>query len=156
MFLRFRADGANEDALYEFRPDKISTKRAIIAERLYSKACGERRTWEQLKADAQQGGIAARKVALWLAMTNTHPLMRFEDIPDVDTGSLAMEYSKEELRGFRDAVARNDTMLESEKAAALAQLAIDIDEATAGSDEPDPLPDPEVAEPGKADAIAEP
>lgn len=152
MFLRFRAEGASEDALYEFRPDKTPRVRAAIAEKLYSKAAGERRTWEQLKADALQGGIAARTVALWIAMTDKHPSLRFEDLPDFDTGALVMEYSKEELRRMRGGIAESDSMLDSEKAAILAQVDRDIDTAPAGSDEPDPLPDPEVAELGKAEA----
>lgn len=146
MFLKFRADGDTEDTLYEIRFDKTPRSRAVIAEKLYSKACGERRTWEQLKADATNGSIAARSVVLWLAQSVTHPTLRFEDIPDVDTGSLGMEYSKQELRLMRGAIERNTTMLEAEKALALEQLGQAIDEAPAGSDEPDPEPDPEVEE----------
>jgi hypothetical protein len=147
MFLRYRPEGSSEDTLYEFRPDRTPTKRAIIAERLYSKAAGERRTWEQLKLDALQGGIGARRVALWIAMTDVHPMARFEDIPDFPTGALIMEYSKEELRQMRAGLEGTDSMLESEKEAALAQLDRDIEAAAAGSDEPDPEPEDE--EPGK-------
>ncbi|HCT81748.1 MAG TPA: hypothetical protein DGT23_35245 [Micromonosporaceae bacterium] len=156
MFLRFKPDGANEDTLYEFRPDKTPVNRATIAEKLYSKATGERRTWEQLKSDALQGGIAARRVALWVAMTDQHPLLRIEDIPDFQAGALVMEYSKEELRRMRAGLADSDAMLDAEKGAVLAQLDRDIETAPVGSDEPDPEPEVEVEEPGKGTVAVEP
>ncbi len=146
MFLRYHTDDA-DDALYEIRFDKVPRKRGAIAEKLYSRAVGERRTWEQLKADAQSGGLEARAVALWLAMTAQHPMMRYEDLPDFETGALELEYSKEELRQMRAMIERNTTILEGEKAIQLEQLEIAIDEAPAGSDEPDPTPDPRVEEP---------
>lgn len=145
MFLRYRADGADDDTLYEIRFDKVPRKRGAIAEKLYSRAIGERRTWEQLKADAQSGGIEARVVALWLAMTAQHPMMRYEDLPDFDTGALALEYSKQEMRQVRAQIERNTTILEAEKAMQLEQMEIEIEQAPAGSDEPDP--EPAVAEP---------
>lgn len=150
MFLRYKVDGEPGDNLYEVRPDKTPRKRAAIAEKLYSRAVGERRTWEQLKADAVNGGIEARSVLLWVAMTATHPTMRFEDIPDFEVGALELEYSRQELRDMRDGLARSDVMLENEKNAALSQLAEAIETAPVGSDEPDPEPDPAIEEPGKA------
>lgn len=155
MFLRYREEGSTEDTLYEFRPDKTPVNRATIAEKLYSKAVGERRTWEQLKADALQGGIAARRVALWIAMTDQHPMLRFGDIPDFETGALIMEYSREELRRMLDGLAKSDSLFEGEKTAILEQLERDIESAPVGSDEPEPAPDPEVDEPGKAEPTAE-
>lgn len=151
MFLRYRADGETEDTLLEFRPDKTLKSRAVIAEKLYSKLLGQRGNWEQLKADAIGGGIAARTVALWLAMTVKHPLLRFEDIPDFETGQLGLEYSRQELRLLRKGIEDNDTMLESEKAAQLAQVDREIADAPVGSDEPEPEPEPAIEEPGKAD-----
>jgi len=148
MFLRYRPEGATEDTLYEFRPDRTPTNRAIIAEKLYSKLAGERRTWEQLKVEAMQGGIAARQVALWIAITDIHPMHRFEDLPILPAGALTLEYSKEELRRMRAGLEANDAMLESEKAAALAQLALEIDAAEVGSDEPDPEPEDESGKAG--------
>ncbi len=82
-------------------------------------------------------------------MTDQHPMMRFEDIPNFPVGALVMEYSKEELRQMTAALRTSDAMLESEKDMALSQLERDIEAATAGSDEPDP--GPETEEPGKAD-----
>lgn len=154
MFLRYRANGADEDTLYEIRWGKIARKRAAIAEKIYSKAIGERRTWEQLKADALSGGIEARSVALWLAKTAVHPLMRYEDLEDFDTDALELEYSKEELRQMRVGLERNTTMLTAEKAIQLEQLEQAIGEAPAGSDEP--LPGPEVAEDQGKDETGEP
>ena len=156
MFLRFTPDGASEETLYEFRPDRTPWPRAADAERFYSKAVGERRTWEQLKSDALQGGIAARRAALWIAMTDTHPLLRWDDVPVFEAGQLVMEYSKEELRRMRDGLAKSDSLLEGDKAAVLEQLERDIESAPAGSDEPEPVPDPEVEEPGKAEPTGEP
>ncbi len=150
MFLRYRAEGEDQDTLYEFRPDRTPVNRATIAEKLYSRAVGERRTWEQLKSDALQGGIAARRVALWVAMTDTHPTARIEDIPDFETGQLSMEYSRDELRRMRVALAESEAMLEAEKAAVLAQLDRDITEAPVGKDEPAPAPDPQIQEPAPA------
>lgn len=147
MFLRYRADGDGADTLYEFRPEKTPWNRATIAEKLYSKAVGERRTWEQLVADALQGGIAARRVALWIAMCADHPLLRFEDIADVEVGQLSMEYSRAELRRGRDQIAAADHLLEADKAAQLAMLDREIASAPVGKDEPQPDPDPAVAEP---------
>lgn len=161
MFLRYRPDGASEDTLYEFRPDKTPTNRAIIAERLYSKLSGERRTWEQLKVEALQGGIGARRVALWIAMTDIHPMARFDDIPNFPAGALTLEYSKEELRRMRAAIETSDAMLDTEKAATLTQLTLDIEAAQAGSDEPDPEPedepgkDPSTSETGPSETSAE-
>lgn len=147
MFLRFRPDGATEDTLYEFRPDKTPWPRAAAAEKFYSKSVGERRTWEQLKADALQGGIAARRVALWIAMTDQHPLLRWDDVPTFDAGQLVMEYSRGELLKMRDSIAKSDSMFEGERDAVLTQLDSDIEKAPVGSDEPEPEPDPEIVEP---------
>jgi hypothetical protein len=92
------------------------------------------------------GSIAARKVAYWVCLTDTHPNARFEDVPDFCAGELTLEYSKQELRQMRGALEGAD-MLEAEKAAQLAGVNAAIAEATAGSDEPDPEPEPELAEP---------
>lgn len=152
MFLRYKPQGAATATDYEFRPAKTDYNRARTAEKLYSKACGERRTWEQFVADATMGSIAARKVALWIAITDRHPMTRFDDIPDFAAGELVMEYSKQELRQMRDGIEAAD-LLESEKKLQLDGLDAAIREAPAGSDEPDPEPDPEVADselaPGK-------
>jgi hypothetical protein len=148
MFILHRPAGAKEDTRYEFRPEKVLTSKASIAERLYSKACGERRTWEQLVADATQGGIAARRVVLWLAITADHPFAKFADLPDLEVGQIGMEYSKQELRLMRDGIKESTQMLDSEKEAILTQMDRQIEEAQAGSDEPDPQPELE-EEPGK-------
>lgn len=161
MLIRYKPDDGSEAKLYEIRWGKIPRSRGALAEKIYAKAIGERRTWEQLKADAIGGGLTARAVALWLAMTQEHPLLRFEDLPDCDTEAIEMEYSKEELRQMRTGLERNTTMLETERAMQLEALAIAIEEAPAGSDEPEPKPDPDVKEPadetGKApDTSGEP
>lgn len=153
MFIR------HEKTLYEFRPDKILSSRAAIAEKLYSKAVGERRTWEQFVADARGGGIAARRIALWLAMTADHPFAKFTEMPDFEVGQLSMEYSKQELRQARQAVEADMDMLEAERNVALAQIDRQIDEAEPGSDEPDPDPEPDdepPPEPGKDEPSDEP
>jgi len=154
MFLRYREEGADEDTLYEIRFDRVPRKRGAIAEKIYSRAVGERRNWEQLKADAQSGGIEARAVALWLAMTVAHPTLRYEDLPDFETGALQLEYSKQELRQMRAMIERNTTMIAAERDIQLEQLDIAITEAPAGSDEPDP--DPEVADEQGKDETGEP
>jgi hypothetical protein len=159
MFLTFRADESGDAVQYEFQPDKTPWKIATIAEKEYSKSVGERRTWEQLKADALQGGIAARRVALWIAMTKVHPLMPFRDTPEFEAGQLVMEYSRGELRKMRDSIAKSDSMFDGEKDAILAQLDSDILTAPVGRDEPEPEPDPEIeepeAEPGKENPTGE-
>ena len=143
MFLRHRPEGATADTLYEFRPERTDYNRARVAEKLYSRACGERRTWEQFVAEAKQGSIAARKIALWLAITDRHPMTRFEDVPDFRVGELVMEYSKQELRLIRADLEASTEILESEKRAMLAGVDQNIESAEAGSDEPDPQPDAE-------------
>lgn len=152
MFLRHRAEGATEDTLYEFRPERTLGSRARIVEKLYTKLCGERRTWEQFVADAKSGSIAARQIALWLAQTEVHPTLRFEDMPDYRVGELGMEYSKQELRQAKAAIEANRDLVESEKAAMLAGIDAEIDDAPAGSDEPDVVED----DPGKGDSNDEP
>lgn len=158
MFLRHKPEDGSE-TLYEFRPSKVDSGRAAIAEKLYSKACGERRTWEQFVADATNGSIAARKVALWLAITDVHHTARFEDIPVFKVGELGMEYSKEELRRMRAAIEGSD-MLENEKRVHLAQLEEALERAPAGSDEPAPpvldVEDEPVPGPGKDEPSDEP
>ena len=145
MFLRFKPEGQAEQLL-EFRPEKVLFARARIAEKVYSKLCGERRTWEQFRAEALTGSIAARKVALWLALGDTHPTLRFEDTPDFAAGDLTLEYSKEELRQMRSGLESAD-LIEAEKQAQMKGLEQAIAEAPAGSDEPDPEPDADVEDP---------
>lgn len=157
MFLRHTPEGAAASNLYEFRPERTDYNRARVAEKLYSKACGERRTWEQFVAEAKSGSIAARKIALWLAMTDKHPMLRFDDVPDFKVGELTMEYSKQELRVIRAGIAASENLLDNDKASYLAGLELEIAEAEAGSDEPDPEPEAEEPqEPGKDDETAEP
>lgn len=153
MFVVHQPAGASKPTHYEFRPEKVLTSKAVIAEKLYSKACGERRTWEMLVADARQGSIAARKVVLWLAMSADHHTLRYEDMPDLAVGEISMEYSRQELREMRAGIAESNEILEQEKAAMLAGLDRQIEDAEAGSDEPDPEPE---AEPGKAEEIVDP
>ncbi len=147
MFLRYRPEGSEADTLYEFRPERTDYNRGRVAEKLYAKACGERRTWEQFVVDAKQGSITARKVALWLALTDTHPMTRFDDVPDFRAGELTLEYSKQELRLMRESIKDDTEMLELEKRGVLAQLDREVESAQAGSDEPDAQPDPEIVEP---------
>lgn len=147
MFLVYKPAGASTETRYEFRPEKVKSSRASIAEKLYAKACGERRTWEQFIADAQQGSITARKVVLWLAQSEQHHTLRFEDMPDLETGQITMRYSKQELRRMREGIKDSAQMLDGEKQALLASLDAEIADAPAGSDEPDP--EPELPEPGK-------
>lgn len=147
MFLKYRPDGAAEDQVYEIRPGKVGKKRAAMAERVYSKAIGERRTWAQLQADAQQGSIEAWTVFLWIAQTADHPQLRYEDLPDFDSEALQMEHSKEEIRQMRAGLAASSTMLDNDKQALIAQLDIALESALVGSDEPAAKPDPAVLEP---------
>lgn len=151
MFLRYRPEGASEDKVYEIRPGKVGRKRAAMAERAYSKAVGERRTWQQLQADAQQGSMEAWAALLWVAQTADHPGLRYEDMPDFDTEQLVMEHSKEEVRQMLAGMRSSTTMLESEKTAIIAQLEIALESARVGSDEPAPKPDPAVLEPVDAE-----
>lgn len=151
MFIRHHPAGASEAKLYEFRPEKVMSSKAGIAEKLYSKACGERRTWEMFVADAKQGSITARRIVLWLAISTDHPFAKITDMPDFEVGELSMEYSKQELRLMRQAIEESTEVLESEKQAMLAGLERQIEEADAGSDEPDPEPDSDV-ESGKAES----
>ena len=153
MFLVFRPEGASEPAAYEVLPAKVGRKRAAMAERVYTKAVGERRTWQQLIADAHQGSMEAWTVLLWVAQTADHPGLRYENMDDFDSGALVMEHSKEEVRQMLAAIRTSDAMLESERTALIAQLELGLETARVGQDEPAPKPDPAVAESdaGKAD-----
>src|ERR1044072_2966422 len=145
MFLRYRPDDGSEEHLYEIRWGKIPFSRGKIAEKIYRKASGERRTWEQLKADAISGDLTARMVALWLAMTKDHPLLRFEDLPDCDTEAIEMQYSKQELREMRVGLERNTTLSEADRAMQLEAISAATEVAPAGSDNPDPQAAPSIA-----------
>lgn len=151
MFLKFTADGETEPKVYEVRPGKVGKKRSAMAERAYSRAVGERRTWAQLQADAQQGSIEAWAMFLWIAQTADHPGLRYEDMPDFETEQLVMEHSREEIRQMRAGLAASKTMLALERDALIAQLDIALETAPVGSDEPAPKPDPLVLEPEDAE-----
>ena len=153
MFILHTPAGAKKATRYEFRPEKVLSSRASIAEKLYSKACGERRTWEMFVADAKQGSITARKIALWLVVTGDHPFAKFTDMPDFEVGELSMEYSKQELRLMRQSISESAEILESEKQAMLTGLERQVEDAEAGSDEPDPEPE---EEPGKDEPNGDP
>jgi hypothetical protein len=154
LFLKYTVDGVTK--VYEIRPGKVGRKRAAMAERAYSKAVGERRTWAQLQADAQQGSMEAWAALLWVAQTADHPGLRYEDLPDFDTEQLVMEHSAEEIRQMRAGLAASKTMLESERDAIIAQLDIALETAPVGSDEPAAKPDLTVLEPVDAEGKDQP
>lgn len=147
MFLKYHPEGATESTTYEFLPGRVRAAKAQIIEKIYSKAIGEKATWEQFKIAVMQGSIAARRVLLWHLMSDVHPTLRFEDVPDFFEEEVVVEWSRKELQDMIDGFERAE-MPDAEKAMVLARLREELNAAPGGDD--DPLPE---AEQGKAEPL---
>jgi hypothetical protein len=150
LFLKYHPEGATEPTTYEFLPGRVRVSRAQLVEKVYSRALGEKATWEQFKIAVVQGSIAARRVLLWLLMSQIHPTLRYEDVPDFYEDEVTVEWSRQELQDMYDGLERAQ-MPDGEKETLLARLREEIAGAPTGDD--DPLPE---ADQGKASPICEP
>lgn len=146
MYLKYHPDGTAESQTYEFLPGRVRVSKAQVVEKLYSKAIGEKATWEQFKIAVMQGSIAARRVLLWMLMSQVHPSLRYEDVPDFFEEEVTVEWSRRELQDMHDGIEQS-SMPDGEKETVLARLREEIATAPTGDD--DPLPEAE--EVGKAE-----
>lgn len=123
---------------WEFKPDRVRASKAEMIEKRYGDS------WDQWKTAVQAGNIKARRVLLWHLMTQQHPTLRWEEVPDFYSGELLVELDVDELRVLRAGVEANRQVDPTEKAAMLAALDDEIENATARAAEAG------VEEPGKA------
>lgn len=132
MFVTYRPDG-QKPQVFEFRPGRVLSSHAMMIEKRYAKALGEKSaTWDQFKAAVMSGSSVARRVLLWHLLSRTHPTVRFEDTPDFYEGELLVEHSKEELSEMREMLEKSPSIPESDLAIILTKL--DVEMMTARED----------------------
>lgn len=128
---------------WEFNPDTVRSSKAEMIEKRFGQS------WDQWKAAVQQGSIKARRVLLWHLMTQQHPTMRMEDMPDFAAGELVVEYTAGELRALRANVEKSKALSAEDKVDVLAALDGEIEAAALRDGENAEDADPDET-PGKA------
>lgn len=102
MLVTYKPEDNPEDVKsWVFKPGRVRQSEAAVIEKVYGQ------NWDQFCAEAQAGSIRARRVLLWHLMRRDHPVLRFEDVPDIYTDELLVEHSVEELRVVRERVEKS-------------------------------------------------
>lgn len=101
---------------------KVRQSKAEMIEKRYGG------TFEQWRSAVQAGDSKARRVLLWHLMSQDHPTLRYEDVPDFYVDELVVEFTADELRTIRENVAKA-SLAADEKETMLAMLDGQIAEA---------------------------
>ncbi len=123
MYLIYQPEGSEEPTSWEYNPRKIMSAEREMLERRTD------RTFAAFTKDVIQGSSVCRRALLFMYLKRDAPGIRYDDV-DFAWDELRLEHSKGELRVIRDSAA--DAMTGDERAAVLAQLDQEIEEAPEG------------------------
>lgn len=137
MYVTYTPEETGTPQRWEFDPTRVRASKAEMIEKRYGEP------WDQWQAAVQQGSMKARRVLLWHLMTQDHPTMRADDVPDFLAGEVIVEHTVAELREIRERVEKA-TMSDDEREPILAAIDTEITDAMAREQEKG------VAEEGKA------
>lgn len=93
---------AGEAQSWDYVPNKV---RQSDAEMIEKRAGME---WDEFNKALLAGAARPRKVLLWHLMRRTHPVLRWEDVPDFFMSEVQIELSAEELGRVRQAAEKAD------------------------------------------------
>lgn len=136
MKVTYKPDGG-EPQEWAWDPGDLRQSEAELIQKRYGG------TSDDFAVGVRNGDAKARKVLLWHFQRQTHPALRYEDVPDFRMRELKVEYDVDELITIRDRVLKADLPAD-ERDAALASVEFEISERLGE------VPEPVEIEPGKA------
>lgn len=117
MFVQYKPKGEPEQS-WEFVPDDVFEDDAELVEKHFGD------DWDEFLKGVRAGKARARKVLLWHLMRQTHPKLRFDDVPRFRMGEVTAEFSSTELRELAAKLELTDrTNLDDERLAELDAIA---------------------------------
>lgn len=92
MFVEWDPENGEQKQTWTFDPGDVTRKSAMSMEKHYGGS------WDQLLQGLQMGQMQARAVLLWYMLTQVHPKLKFEDVPDFRVRQLTVHMGVSELR----------------------------------------------------------
>lgn len=92
MHVAWDPQNGEDKQTWQFDPEDVHRKSAQLIEKHYGGS------YDQWRAGLMLGEINARAVLLWHMLTQVHPKLRFEDVPDFRVRQLTVEMGTLELK----------------------------------------------------------
>ena len=98
MFITYSPDG-DPPREWDIDVEDLLEEDAERIERQFRKTTGEpSASFDQFRLMLLSGGAAARRVLLWYLLRQEHPVLRYEDTPNIRRKQLKVEWSKGEYK----------------------------------------------------------
>lgn len=92
MHVEWDPENGEDRQTWQFDPEDVGRKEAQLIEKHYGGS------YDQWRAGLMTGEINARAVLLWHMLTQVHPKLKFEDVPNFRVRQLTSEMGTSELK----------------------------------------------------------
>lgn len=95
MQITYTPEGSTDRQTWSFDHGRVRASAAEMIEKRFGD------NWDAFVAGVQSGNMRARRVLLWHLMTQAHPGLKFEDVPDFFADEVKVEFTTAELTAIR-------------------------------------------------------